>query len=151
MCEIPNALLVTVGFTLFFRIPTTNISYRFTILKLPPPPCAVLLVSIIYTVITRCCTVYDTEAMKRSKLVRATPRNSEQPSGHHRFRIPRVRKLLEFSLGGEVLDVNGPSKELGLSSCICYHYYSLLAQLAPSTVYRGLSSTHLYAAPSCSP
>ena len=30
----------------FFRIPTTNISYRFPILKLPPPPCAVLLVLI---------------------------------------------------------------------------------------------------------
>ena len=28
----------------FFRIPTTNLSYRFPILKLPPPPCAVLLV-----------------------------------------------------------------------------------------------------------
>ena len=54
--------------------------------------------------------------MKQPKSVRATPSNSEQPSGPCRFRIPRVRKLLEFSLGGEVLDVNGPSKELGLSS-----------------------------------
>ena len=29
----------------FFRIPTVNLSYRFPILKLPPPPCAVLLVT----------------------------------------------------------------------------------------------------------
>ncbi|CAL1137869.1 unnamed protein product [Cladocopium goreaui] len=28
-----------------------------------------------------------------------------------KHKIPRVRKLLEFSLGGEVLDVNGPSKD----------------------------------------
>ena len=34
---------------------TTNVSYRFPILKLPPPPCAVLLVSIYIHVYSRQC------------------------------------------------------------------------------------------------
>ena len=36
---------------------------------------------------------------------------SGNPEAFPALRIPRVRKLLEFSLGGEVLDVNGPTKE----------------------------------------
>ena len=41
---------------------TTNVSYRFPILKLPPPPCAVLLVYYIYIVYYACIYIYiDTQ------------------------------------------------------------------------------------------
>ena len=42
LCEIPTHFLCIGGFILFFWFPTTNLSYRFPILTVPPPPCAVL-------------------------------------------------------------------------------------------------------------